>query len=139
MKTLPGDATDDQIIEFVTQWVELLADERYAEALALVAPAPDPAYRLTPEQLETLIRNYGSFEPMADGSTFRVTSPSEAQGKQYVDGVHRFDEPRVADGAIGHLDYDLPLNGEWSDLTAQFSLVPDGDRLLVVFEQLDVM
>ena len=36
MKTLPLDAGDDDILAVVRQWAELLAEERYADALAFV-------------------------------------------------------------------------------------------------------
>ncbi|WP_155372547.1 hypothetical protein [Catellatospora vulcania] len=38
-----------------------------------------------------------------------------------------------------HIDFDLPLNGEWSDLTALFDLVRIDDRWAFVLHDLHVL
>jgi hypothetical protein len=63
---------------------------------------------------------------MADGSKWRLTSmqtakiPHGGAAIRPVAGVVRYrDDPRG-----GTVDLDLPLDGEWSDLTAQFEFAP---------------
>lgn len=36
MKTLPAEASDEEILDAVREWVELLAEERYEEAYHFV-------------------------------------------------------------------------------------------------------
>ncbi|MGE0494211.1 MAG: hypothetical protein AB7S38_33680 [Vulcanimicrobiota bacterium] len=120
MIRLSKNATDAQIVEAVEQWVRLLAAGDYRGAFELTDHGPDD--HLTPEVIRTLIRNYGSIEPMKDGSVYRVTEPREAV---VVDVTPRPQIERFSDGPpdyLGYVHYDLPLNGRWSDLTAVFTL-----------------
>src|SRR5688572_13674540 len=110
---LPPDASDSQILAAVRLWADMLAAADYAGALAMVDARP----HWTPELLRTVISNYGSVEPMRDGSTYRVTPPGTAHGG-----------PTPRHGVERHGDrvsvwFNLPLNGEWSDLTATFDVV----------------
>lgn len=62
-----------EVRDFVRQWVGLLADQRYAEALDLISPEIPPgsgsvdarnAPTWTPQLLESVIGNYGTPEPV---------------------------------------------------------------------------
>ncbi|HEY1341314.1 MAG TPA: hypothetical protein VGF59_27580 [Bryobacteraceae bacterium] len=126
---LPPDAADSQILDAVRAWVVALAAEDYAGALVLVEAGP----HWTPELLRTVIANYGSIEPMRDGSTYRVTPPGSARGGP---------PPRHAVARAGDrisVWFDLPLNGEWSDLTATFDVVRRHGGLVLVLDDVHVM
>jgi hypothetical protein len=93
----------------------------------------------TPELIERVISNYGSIEPRGDGKTFKVTSLKTARGQLIPrQEVYRFENPSPVD-IIGNVWFDLPLNGEWSDLTATFDLKKLGGNLVLVLDDLHVM
>lgn len=128
MRLLGTDATDDDVLSLCRLWVELVAADRLEEAIDLlwVPPTYDESQHWTPDSLLTYIGNYGSWTPMADGSKWRLTSIQTAKVPDGVAGlrpraslVRYRDEPRG-----GTVDLDVPLNGEWSDLTAQFEFGP---------------
>jgi hypothetical protein len=131
MQPLPPDASDEQILDVVRRWVDHLAHERYDDALQVV----DVREPWTSELLETVIRNYGSIDPMYDGSTWRVTPLETASGGR---PRPRHDVDRCDDGRA-FVWFDLPLNGSWSDLTALFDVVPKEDGLHVVLDDVHVM
>jgi hypothetical protein len=128
MKVLQLDADDDEILAVCREWVDLVAAGRFRDAIdMLYIPASyDPSQHWTPESLQTYIGNYGSWDPLADGSVVRVTPietariPADAPGRQpHANVVRPSSDPRA-----GSVDLDVPLDGEWSDLTAQFEFAP---------------
>lgn len=141
MKTLPLDATDDQIVGLCREWIEMLAEERVEGALALLA-APEhlnESQHWTPDTLRTYIGNYGSWEPHLSGQVFRVTSPATASaeaGSANPNGysyVYRL----TADPKSGSVCIQLPLDGVWSDLEAQFEFTPvEGGTGLFLYDLL---
>ena len=147
MLKLPVDAPDNDILTAVSDWVNYLAQERYADALSMLYPVPGNSYPWTPDLLETVITNYGFVEPRDDGRTFIVTPPEEAQasdGYMPVHNIRRYgkDAIRELEGGVvrvAHVLYDLPLNGEWSDVTAIFELYHIGDGLVLALNDVHVM
>jgi hypothetical protein len=129
MRTLPLHATDDEILEVARDVADLLATDRYDDALKLV----DARGHWTPALLRSVIRNYGSVEPRADGSAFRVTSLRDARGGPSP--RHEVDRQR---GSV-YVWFDLPLNGEWSDLTATFEATERDGGLILVLDDVHVM
>jgi hypothetical protein len=143
-RTLPVDAPDDAIKALVVEWSELLAAAQYADALATIPDAGQPAW--TPELLEKTIAGYGVPEPHPDGEIFAVTP---LRGRPDADEIIR-DRIRVNRDALYGLDParylgmvhydDVPLNGERSDLTARFHIRRAGaDRLTLEFLDIHVM
>jgi len=126
---LPSDASDSQILDAVRAWANALAAEDYAGALKMIDARP----HWTPELLRTVITNCGSVEPLRDGSTHRVTPTGTAPGgpapRHEVD--HAGDRISVW--------FDLPLDGEWSDLTATFDVVRRDGGLILVLDDVHVM
>jgi hypothetical protein len=125
--------TDAAVRSAIERWVGLLVEQRFEEALAMLARSE----QWTPELLVNVIGNYGSVEPRDDGRTFSVT----ARAVTTAGGDARFevtwlDPPLTnrldyAPDLLGHARYDLPLNGVWSDVTATFDILdlPDGVAL----------
>jgi hypothetical protein len=83
--------------------------------------------------LRTVVTNYGSVEPTRDGTTYRVTPLGTARGGPVP--RHRVDR----DGDRIRVWFDLPLNGEWSDLTATFDVVRRDQGLSLVLDDVHVM
>ena len=72
MIRLPRNATDEQILDAVRAWVELLAQERYKEASEMLRYHPADPW--SPELIRAVVTNYGFIEPREDGAKFKVTS-----------------------------------------------------------------
>ena len=71
MKTLPINATDKQIKDLIIEWSELLAAEKYEEALDLF-PHSEESNKWNPQELKTWISYYGGSEPL-DKERFKIT------------------------------------------------------------------
>jgi len=131
---LSVNSTDSEIIEFIESWVGDLINENYESAYAKMEH--DPYYGWSPDLIRNVIHGYGLPEPHPSGKVFKVTPISEATG----DNPSRQIDRGPYDGnRLGYVYYDLPLNGEWSDLTATFRLEKHGDSLAVVLEEIHVM
>ena len=155
MITLPISASAAEIKALVVRWSELLAEERFAEALELF-PHSHWELEWTPDTLRAIVRGYGVLEP--DGETlkailarhgvdeFRVTTlVGRADFQEILDD--KIDVERTVPGDapsathLGTVHYnDVPLSGMRSDLTARFDIIRVGaDRLTLEFLDLHVM
>ena len=149
MNVLPANASDEEILGLAKRWAQLLAEERYDEAISLTRVAEDDTY--TSADLKTLISNYGSYKPTRDGSVYRVTPLDSALPRsptsptlplrppchevdRLVSDYKRVKNPRYR----GEVWFDLPLNGQWSDLTATFDIEAVEDGLVLVLNAVTV-
>ncbi len=131
---LDVDSSDSKIIAFIEEWVNDLVNEDYESAYNRTSH--DPFYEWTPELIKEVINGYGHPEPHPCGEVYKVTSMSAAKGKNPAKSVDRV---TLDDNCFGYAYYDLPLNGEWSDLTAIFRLEKREASLVVILEQIHVM
>lgn len=139
MWLLAADATDDEILARCRNWIELVAAGRLTEAVdALLVPdAADESQRWTPASLESYIANYGSWDARKDGSRWRITSLESVEPRP-----DRPDEEGIADVVRQQADQrsgsaivDVPLNGYWSDLTAEWEFRPvEGGTALYLYD-----
>ena len=141
MKTLETLASDEQILAVVREWVEALVRDDYDVAFEITAH--DPYYDWSPESMRSVIQNYGSIVPMADGSLYHVTSLADTTGESIPrHEVERMTQPRpvpnTEESVIGHVFFELPLNGEWSDLAATFEVRMSKERLHLVLNDIHV-
>lgn len=142
MKTFPIHAIDEEIKVAVVEWSELLAQKRFAEALAMFSPAQGEQ-EITAEWLANWISNYGFDEPYSDGRKYEITSLMDLSTKEEiisntidVDRENLYGLP--PDEYVGMVHYDdVPLNGEPSDLTARFHIKKTRDDLITL-EFLDI-
>lgn len=125
-------STDSEIFKFVENWIEALASESFSGAYDMVSH--DPYYQWTPELIQRTIEGYGLPEPHPRGP-FSVTSPGSAAGDPTRE-ISRIDG--VPPGAFATILHDLPLNGEWSDLSVSFRLENDGSGARAVLEEIHV-
>jgi hypothetical protein len=139
MHALP-DRTDKAVRSAIERWVGLLVEQRFDEAVAMLAPSAT----WTAELLATVIRNYGAVEPREDGKTFSVTPIAATVGDGPHFEVWWCDPPvtnrlNYAPDRLGHAGYDLPIDGTWSDLTATFEIVDVSERAVLALDDVHVM
>lgn len=142
-RVLPPPADDEALLTLARDWVQLLAQDRFEEALAMLSLPADEEDRhgFAPDTLREWIANYGSWDPWRDGTAWRVTSmasatvPADRPAFVPTAKVMRFD----ADPRSGVIELDVPLNGAWSDLTARFGFGPAGDGIGLVLQDIRVL
>jgi hypothetical protein len=114
--------------EFVFHWFALLAQGQAAEAMALIDEPNSYGVKWGPEQLSSALKSYGGNSALPV-----VTSPSSASGQQQASLIALVDRSGYA------YDHDLPLNGLWSDLTAQFEFLKRSNGFAVVLHDILVL
>ena len=122
---------DDELMSAVETWVADLVLGDYSAAISRTDH--DPYYGWTADLLRRVVEGYGLPEAHPRGP-FRVTDPLDASGRKRA----AVDREAVPPGAIAVVEYDLPLNGEWSDLTATFRVELRGDAACLVLEEVHV-
>jgi hypothetical protein len=131
---LPASASVSDLIAVVMRWVEVLAAEQYEQAYGMTAH--DSYHKWTPDLIRLVIEGYGLPEPHPRGP-FRVTPRGQAMGDCYELVAERYQEP-FPSGAIGEVRFNLPLNGEWSDLTAVLAIYPVERQLVLCLNEIHV-
>ena len=127
---------ENELIEFVYNWFELLAQGKIAEACALVDEPDSDGFAWNEDKLVSLLNfNYGPdsifVKEHPKGPVF--TSPTTAQGRH----VPIFVEYDDHSGYVVQIL--IPLNGEWSDLTAMFEFEIRNDMLVVKLDDFQVL
>ena len=150
MKTLPITAGKDEIRELVIEWNELLAQEKYREAMEMFMLAEDNELDWTPELLESAVYGYGcpgytreEAEKEFGSSDYKVTSILENPDREIIiDSIDiSSDYGWMGQNDIAVIHYDnVPINGEMSDLTARFFVRKvNDDEITLAFIDLHVM
>ncbi len=125
-------ASDDDILHAVRQWVGLLVAERYREAYdELYHMEPLRGNELAPEDIRDIIQEYHEL----GGPLGKVTSLETATGEL----APRHDVRRSSGAKEGFVWFDLPVNGEWSDLAATFNVLRHDNALVLRLENIHVM
>jgi len=130
--------SNEAVLAAVEEWIELLADDRYQEAFERLDP--NGQYEWTPELIRNTAAGYG--DPCGhtnDGVSHRVTSVANARESKTP--VYRDVEwhGKPIRGFIGVVHHDIPLDGEWSDLTAIFLVREVKGGVSLVLDQLHVL
>lgn len=105
------------VVTWARDWFDLLAAGRLDEACDRLDEPNHYGVAWTPEAIVELVQQTftpETFFARAHPEGLQFTSPRSARGRER----HHFSA--FADGSGFSLDYDVPLNGEFSDLTAQF-------------------
>ena len=124
------------IERFVRSWLDLVGSGRLADACAALDQPTSYGESWTPERLEEVLRDV--FPPESRLSReaphgIRFTPASDADGEPHVTfGTFN-------DGKGYWMDHDVPLNGVFSDLTAQFEFHGEGSQLTVALQDLHVL
>lgn len=130
---LTRNPSDEEILHFVEAWIDDLAHADYVGAFRRTEH--DPYYRWTPALICSVIQGYGLPEPHPSGRVFAVTPRESALGRPPERGVRR---DAIRAQALAEVWYDLPLNGEWSDLTATFRVEPRDSGSAVILQEIHV-
>ncbi|MBW3625916.1 MAG: hypothetical protein KY468_21190 [Armatimonadetes bacterium] len=129
MILVPWNATEEEILERVRDWVEGIACGEVEEAFRLLTEGVEDRWQ--PRHLQYILSSYRS--DLYPGETeFRITSwkTARTEGREPARNVTWY-EPNPSFLAV--IEYDVPLNGRWSDLQAVFILYEredSEDRLL---------
>jgi hypothetical protein len=125
--------TDEELLAFVEVWIDDLARGDYQTAYSRTEH--DAYYRWTPGLMRAVIEGYGLPEPRRDGNVFHVSQRASARGMIHHRQVARDD---MRPPALAEVWYDLPLNGEWSDLTATFRIERRQSGFAIVLQEIHV-
>src|SRR4051794_27136017 len=136
--SLPFEA--EKIENVIHYWLDLLTKEDYTEAYNLTEH--DPYYKCTPASIEDYINGYGLLYEKGD-TVYKVTDWRKVDnGKKHPMDILLFDNPKI-DGnkklkRIGIVHYDIPMNGERSDLTVIFSILQADNYLSLELNDIHV-
>ena len=129
------DDPERTLLDFVESWFRLLARGEWDKALHQIDRPNSYGIRWSRESIVTLVNETFNAESrfVREFGTPFFSDPAQAAGTSR----HSFGTSN--DGGFW-LDYDVPLGGQFSDLTAQFEFLPStGSSLLVVLHDLHVM
>lgn len=119
MILVPNNATNEEVLGIIRKWIDVLAAEDY-EAVVTELGFLTGFYSSPAECLRAQIKGYVSPEYFPGVTDFVVTDWRTAQGgnPKPLSTVTWFNPNSV--GLRGAVSFDLPINGKWSDLTADF-------------------
>lgn len=118
--------------EEVHRWFDCLANGDYEAAYNLTFHGP--YYEWTPELIESMINSCGL--PHEEGETKYVLTDWRIDNGKDRGGEFNLYDKHVENGGytqLGYGYYEVPLNGEWGDLSAVFRIVryKEGAALLL--------
>jgi len=129
-----GEHPEEQLVAFAREWFGLVARAEWGAALRMIDEPSSYGIRWTREAIIELVRDvFGPETRFAAAFGSPVFSgPDLATGNPH---------PRVGafDAGGFWLHYDVPLNGAFSDLTAQFEFMPRGDRFAAILHDMHVL
>ena len=119
------DSSDQEIVDFVTSWIDHLIASGYDSAIALLdEPVDENRHKWTKDQWDKQLECYGDSPA--------VTPPAEVSEL-------RMDVYRYNDGSGFTVDYDLPVNGKRSDHTLQFDFRSTAEGMRVALDDMHVL
>jgi hypothetical protein len=122
-----------ELVQFARSWFRMLARGDWESALASIDEPNMYGIRWTKEDIVQLLHDtYGP------GSLVQTAAPTAFSDPDTASGTERYTVDELDAGGFW-LDYDVPLNGEFSDLTAQFEFHPRSSRYAVILHDLHVM
>jgi hypothetical protein len=137
-------ATQIDLENAINAWLDLLSEEKYLDAYTFTLH--DPYYQWTPKLLEEVINGYGLPYENDGSAKCKVTKWTLAvkdNTRNYYKEFNFFDKPipnhRTDFVEIGDIYYDLPIDGEWSDLTATFKILQSKTFTTLELNEIHVM
>jgi hypothetical protein len=135
---LPEGCGDDQAFAFAIEWLNTMAEGNWEAAVTRLLPRGWP---VTPAKLENIVCNYGSlYWPGDQERTYQPSPPYPSESRDHLSylrpdpyeqtgsvhpempiAVYWRKHPFVPDH-LGSLVTWIPLDGSWSDLSAEFEL-----------------
>jgi hypothetical protein len=149
VREIPITVSDEEIKEILSGWVDLLAQGRFDDAVAMLSPEVLPANgsvnekeypQWTGELVEAVIRNYGLPEPYEGQDEFYKVVPVEEAFREFFEDqfyIERTPRDLFQHTYCGDAEFRLPLNYEEGngvgDLTARFLFREiSGDKMVLV-------
>jgi hypothetical protein len=126
MLALEASNVQERAREYALSFFELIALGDWAGALARIDRPTSYGRTWTRADIEHEIAAYGS-------CNLNVTSPTSATGEPHTSTGH------FNDGSGFYFDFAVPLDGQWSDLTAQFEFRKHANGYAVVLEDIHVL
>ena len=126
MSFVPRDASDEQVLDIIRGWIDVLSEQDYTAvfnelglSIGWITPGS--------ECIQACIQEYRSPEYYPRVEEFAVTNWRTAQGSnpEPARSVQWYEPNSVK--MAGAVSFDLPLNGRWSDLTADFVFFEGND------------
>jgi len=125
VRVFPLNASDEELLAFVWEWVDLIAAGRTAEAWELLHQEGEAFEVYTVEMLHHFVSDAEwRMTPVAD------TAPAAVPPLRWLS--------RGGSAELGEIHVALPLNGVWSDLTAKFALRPWGEGMALGLYSLEI-
>ncbi len=117
-----SNSAEEQLFDLVLQWLDFLAAGDFERAYQCTLHRS--YFGWSSARLRKWIEGYGWHEPNPRGP-FRVSDRRAARKVLHTADIYFTDRPyNLSSGSvIGSLEHAIPLNGEWSDLVAQFEIV----------------
>jgi len=123
----------DLILAVIRGWVNLLAQKNFRQAAAYLAPVPGNEAQHSARNIEESLGLYSR----------RYREAPESDRQKYVPVVTPFDDMDAAGENMTIykkgteapiVEYDIPIEGRWSDLTAKFRLMefPEGFGIALI-------
>ena len=116
--------------------MKLLADDRLEDACALLDEPNMYGIAWTPEKIREVVAT--TFDPQSRFYRFHPEGPIFTDPYQLPEQPHQELIP-LHNNEGYRFDYDIPLNGEWSDLTALFIFYKRPQGYAVVLHDLHVL
>jgi hypothetical protein len=136
--TVSADAAERDLLAWVRAWLDLLAAGRLDDACALLDEPNAYGARWSPADLADLVA--GAYPA---GTRFRAAHP---QGPLFTPVATARGRDRAAvgifdDGSGYWVEHDVPLNGEFGDLTARFEFRRRGgnEKLAAILHDMHVL
>ncbi|MES9956462.1 MAG: hypothetical protein ABW086_05385 [Sedimenticola sp.] len=126
----------DGFIEFIQSWFDLLAANHLEEACMALDKPNIYGIKWSPDMIKSILEeNFGpeTIFGKEHPEGVSVTAIAETKGEVSPDVI------KFTDGSGYSVEHDVPLNGEWSDLTAQFEFLRFRHGYAVVLHDLHVM
>jgi hypothetical protein len=129
MVIVDGPDLESAVLHWTREWFELLAKGQLEAACARLDEPNSYGTVWTPDAIVELVS-----DTFSSGTIFSDEHPEGPQfsSPRTATGRERWSFVTFADGSGGELDYDVPLNGKFSDLTAQFEFYWRAPRTLAV-------
>jgi hypothetical protein len=121
----PGQDDERSFRAFVEQWFRALARNQWDIAVGMLDEPNSYGVRWSEAQIRQALNDYSSTAVLSDPADVKGTVPRTSSGK-------------FEDGSGYWFDHSVPLNGAWSDLTAQFEF-KRGERYAVILDDLHVL
>jgi hypothetical protein len=98
--------------KFVRNWIRLLSMGKFEEAIKQIDAPNSYGVDWSTESIQRVLQDY-----VGEDAAFSVTDPNEMEGDGRPNLI-------MFDGLQGFaFDYNLPIDGNWSDLTVQFEFI----------------